>query len=329
MKKNTILKKAILGSIVALAMSPLSLLASDTLKWGHVYEVKTPYHESALLAAKKFEEYTNGRYKINVYPASSLGKESALGESLSLGTVDIINTGISFLKSSYAPLTISDHPFILRDFDHWQSYVDSSLFKELSNGYTKVSGNKIMGMTYYGARHVTSNFAITKPSDMKNMKIRVPNAPTYLIFPKSVGANPTPLAFSEVYLALQQGVVDAQENPLPTIKFKKFYEVQSNINLTAHMTNSIVTIASGNLIRKMSKEDGESLLRAIKEGAAMASAEIRKQESNLAQWFRDKGLTVNTVDRKPFIEAVAPLYKSGKGLPFSSEVYNRFIKIGL
>lgn len=329
MKKNTILKKTILGTLVALAMSPISTLASETLKWGHVYEVKTPYHQSALLAAKKFEKYTDGRYKINVYPASSLGKESALGESLSLGTVDIINTGVSFLKNSYAPLTISDHPFVLRDFNHWKAYLNSDLFKELTGEYRKISGNEIMGMTYYGARHVTSNFPVLKPSDMKNMKIRVPNAPTYLLFPRAVGANPTPLAFSEVYLALQQGVVDAQENPLPTIKFKKFYEVQSNINLTAHITNSVVAIVSGSTLNKMSNADKKLLKKAIEEGAAMASSDIRTQENNLAQWFRDQGVKVNVVDRKPFMAAVAPLYKSGKDLPFSSDVYNRFIKIGL
>ncbi len=323
------MKKIILGILVSLAIIPISALAGKTLKWGHVYEVKTPYHESALLAAKKFEQYTNGRYKINVYPASSLGKESALGESLSLGTVDIINTGVSFLKNSYAPLTISDHPFVLRDFNHWKAYLNSDLFKELAGEYTKISGNQILGMTYYGARHVTSNFAVLKPSDMKNIKIRVPNAPTYLLFPRAVGANPTPLAFSEVYLALQQGVVDAQENPLPTIKFKKFYEVQSHINLTAHITNSIVTIVSGSTLGAMSSEDKKLLSKAIKEGSAMASLKIRTQENNLAQWFRSKGVTVNIVDRKPFIAAVAPLYKSGKDLPFSSEIYNRFIKIGL
>ncbi len=257
------------------------------------------------------------RDALNVYPSSSLGKEAALGESLSLGTVDIINTSVSFLKNSYAPLTISDHPFVLRDFTHWQNYIKSDLFKELSGEYSKVTGNEIMGMTYYGSRHVTSNFEISKLSDMKNIKIRVPNAPTYLIFPRAVGANPTPLAFSEVYLALQQGVVDAQENPLPTIKFKKFYEVQSHITLTGHMTNSIVTIVAGSRLNGMSNSDKKLLTKAIKEGATMATAEIRKQ-----------GVTVNIIDRKPFIKAVSSYYKNAKNLPFSTKTYARFMKIG-
>jgi len=326
MNKSTIFKKVIAGSLMALAMSPMATLAAETLKWGHVYEASTPYHEAAKYSAKKFEEYTDGRYKINVFPASSLGKENALNEGLALGTVDIIYTGVSFLKNSYAPITISNHPFVLKDFNHWKSYVKSDLFKELASGYGKVSGNEIMSMVYYGQRQVTSNFPILKPSDMKDLKIRVPNAPVFLLFPRAVGANPTPLAFSEVYLALQQGVVDAQENPLPTIKFKKFHEVQTNINLTGHITDSLTMIVSGNTLRKMSATDKTLLSKALNEGASMATAEIRKQEKNLVEWFRGEGVTVNVVDRKPFIKAVAPYYRKAKDLPFTYKTYIRFMK---
>ena len=100
-------------------------------------------------------------------------------------------------------------------------------------------------MTYYGERQVTSNKKIEKPEDMAGLKIRVPDAPLYMMFPKAVGANPTPIAFAEVYLALQQGVVDAQENPLPTIEAKKFYEVQEYIVLTGHITDALLTIVGG------------------------------------------------------------------------------------
>jgi len=140
---------------------------------------------------------------------------------------------------------------------------------------------------------------------MENLKIRTPNAPAYQMFPEVVGANPTPMAFSEVYLALQQGVVDAQENPLPTIQFKKFYEVQTNINLTGHITNSLVTLISP-----------------IADAAEWASAEIVKAENELADWFRSEGVTVNEVDRGPFIEAVSPALTSSD-MPWSADIFAR------
>ena len=119
---------------------------------------------------------------------------------------------------------------MFRDFNHWNAFRGSPLFRELSDGYQQKSGgNKVVALTYYGERHVTSNKAINKPEDMKGLKIRVPDAPLYTMFPRAVGANPTPIAFAEVYLALQNGTVDAQENPLPTIDAKKFYEVQKYI----------------------------------------------------------------------------------------------------
>src|SRR4029450_12307478 len=110
-------------------------------------------------------------------------------------------------------------------------------------------------MTYYGARQVTSNRPIQKPEDMKGLKIRVPDAPAYLAFPKALGANPTPIAFAEVYLALQNGTVEAQENPLPTIEAKKFFEVQKNISLTGHIVDSLLTAGSGPLWQKLTRAE--------------------------------------------------------------------------
>lgn len=308
--------------VVALAgITATAANAQQVLKFAHVYESTTPYHASALRAAKVFSKATDNRYKMEVYPASQLGKETALNEALSLGTVDVIYTGVAFLGQSYGPIAISDYPFTMRSYDHWKSYVKSDLFAELSEEYKKVSGNTLATMTYYGARHVTSNKAILKPGDMKGLKIRTPNAPAYQMFPKETGANPTPMAFSEVYLALQQGVVDAQENPLPTIKFKKFYEVQKHINLTGHITNSLGVVVSPITLSKLGA-DGDKLIKALSDAAAQTSEEIVQSENELADWFRAQGVTVNVVDRTPFIAAVAPKLTSS-AVPWSKEIYQR------
>jgi tripartite ATP-independent transporter DctP family solute receptor len=311
------------AATVALAVSGSQAIAQEVLKWGHVYESGTPYHEAAVRAGEAFEKATDGRYTIEVFPASQLGKEVALNEGLTLGTVDIIYTGVSFLAQAYPPISISDYPFTLRDFDHWNAYSKSDLFAEMAAEYSSITGNKVVpALTYYGARHVTSNKPIMQPGDMENLKIRVPNAPAYLMFPQATGANPTPMAFSEVYLALQQGVVDAQENPLPTIKFKKFYEVQTNINLTGHITNSLITLVSPITLSKLSADDAAALEAALIGAAEDATTQIVKAENELADWFVDQGVTVNKVDRAPFMEAVAPMLTSADA-PWPVSVYER------
>ncbi len=295
--------------------------AQVSLKWAHVYEVESAYHEAAVWAADEIARLTDGRVEIKVFPASTLGKEVEINEGLAIGSVDIIYTGPSFVERYYGPIAISDYPFIMRGWDHWLSYRSSDLFEELSQGYNDATGNQVLGLVYYGQRHVTSNKPILKPEDMEGLKIRVPNSPLMLMFPNAVGANPTPMAFSEVYLALQQGVVDAQENPLPTIQFKRFYEVQSNINLTGHILNSLLVIASNDAIERVG--DDEAILREVLEAASMrVSNEIYQSEQDLVAWFREQGITVNEVDRKPFQDAVRPLL-TGDGVPYTLEQFNR------
>lgn len=312
------------ASALAVSFSALaatgSALAAE-LKWAHVYETGSAYHEVAEWAAEEVAKRTDGRVEIKVFPASSLGKEVEINEGLSIGAVDIIYTGPSFVERYYGPIAISDYPFIMRGWDHWLKYRESDLFDELSAGYNEATGNHVLGLVYYGQRHVTSNKPILTPADMKGLKIRVPNSPLMLMFPNAVDANPTPMAFSEVYLALQQGVVDAQENPLPTIKFKKFYEVQSNINLTGHILNSLLVIASDNALSQLG--DDEAAVREILDDAAMkVSRTIYQSEQELVAWFTEQGITVNEVDQKPFQDAVRPLL-TDDGVPYTMEHFER------
>src|SRR5207237_7861943 len=137
--------------------------------------------------------------------------------------------------------------------------------------------------------HVTSNKPINKPEDMKGLKIRVPDAPLYTMFPRAVGANPTPIAFAEVYLALQNGTVDAQENPLPTIDAKKFYEVQKYIVLTGHITESLVTIVAGGTWGKLNQVDRKIFSEVLWEASTRASADIADAETKLVGDFEKRG----------------------------------------
>src|SRR3954462_10883479 len=287
--------------------------AQTKLKWAHVYEITEPYHTEALWAADEIKKRTNGKYDIEVFPASQLGHENQINEGLGLGTVDMIYTGVNFAAATYKPLAITGAPFILRDFDHWKAYRDSKLFADLAKGYDDKTKHKVVALTYYGQRHVTANKPISKPEDMKGMKLRVPPAPLFLMFTKSVGANATPIAFAEVYLALQQGTVDGQENPLPTIMAKKFYEVQSHIILTGHITECLVSIIGGHVWSKLSADEQKIFQDVLKEAASRATDKIRASEQKLADEFKKLGKTVIEPDRAAFRAAALPLHNDGSG----------------
>lgn len=314
---------AILAGTTAMCLAAAAPASAETvLKWAHVYEVSEPYHTCAVAASDKLKEATSGRYSIEVFPASSLGKEVDINEGLGLGTVDIIYTGQLFAGRSYGPIAIGGAPFMFRDYDHWDKYRNSDLFTDLAQGYTDATGNHITSMTYYGERHVTSNKPIDKPEDMSGLKIRVPNAPLYMMFPKATGANPTPIAFAEVYLALQQGTVDAQENPLPTIQAKKFYEVQKHINLTGHITDALLTIVGGPAWNAMDSADQQALEGVLDDTAVCATEQIIQSEKDLVQWFKDEGVDVRNVDRGPFREATMKLH-NGEDATWDQATYDK------
>ncbi|ORE89659.1 sialic acid TRAP transporter substrate-binding protein SiaP [Aurantimonas sp. 22II-16-19i] len=316
-------KTAAVGAALLASVALVQPAAAQTvLKWAHVYETSEPYHSCAVAASDQLKAATEDRYSIEVYPASSLGKEVDINEGLGLGTVDIIYTGQLFAGRAYGPVAIGGAPYMFRNYDHWDKYRQSDLFDELAKGYQDATGNHILATTYYGQRHVTANKPVEKPEDMQGMKIRVPNAPLYMMFPRAVGANPSPIAFAEVYLALQQGTVDGQENPLPTIQAKKFHEVQSDISLTGHINDALLTIVGGPTWGQMDEADHAALGKVLADAADCATTQVRDNEAKLAAWFRDQGVNVHEVDIAPFREMTMKLH-NGPDATWDQAIYDR------
>ncbi len=287
------------------------------LKWAHVYETSEPYHKWSVWAAGEIEKRTAGKYHIDVFPASTLGKESDLNQGMTLGTVDMIISGLSFAARTLPRIGVGYYPYTFRDGEHLIKFSKSPLFKEMVDEYRTKTGIQITAMTYYGARHTTSNKPFTDCAGMKGLKMRVPDVPAYLALPKSCGANPTPIAFAEVYLALQNGTVDAQENPLTTIEAKKFYEVQKYVILTGHIIDSLATQVAPHVWSKLSDPEKKIFTDVTLEAAASATADIQKREGELTDEFRKKGLTVTAVDKKSFQDAIL------KNVTFESMGYSK------
>lgn len=306
MKKRFAIQALAAAALVAGSLATVGVAQAQTkLKWAHVYETSEPYHKWSVWAADEFKKRTNGKYEIQVFPASSLGKESDINQGLQLGTVDIILTGASFAARSFPRLAVSYYPFTFRDADHVLKYAKSDVFRELAEGYKRASGgNTVTAMTYYGVRHSTTNKPFRNCDEMKGLKMRVPDAPAYTALPRACGANPTPIAFAEVYLALQNGTVDAQENPLPTIEAKKFFEVQKHIVLTGHIADALLTVVSPSLMGRLTPAEQKLFSDISQEAAEKASQEIRKREGELVDEFKKKGINIITVDRNDFQQRV-------------------------
>jgi tripartite ATP-independent transporter DctP family solute receptor len=294
----------LLGATALALASALPAQAQTVLKWAHVYETSEPFHTESVWAAEEIGKRTEGRYKIDVFPASQLGKEADLNQGLKLGTVDIIISGSSFAAREYAPIGVTYFPYIFRDAGHLITYTKSDVFKRLAQGYEEASGNHITAVTYYGTRHTTSNRPIAKCADMQGLKMRVPDVPAYLAMPRACGANTTPIAFAEVYLALQNGTVEAQENPLTTIEAKKFYEVQKHIVLTGHIVDHLNTLISKTLWSQLTDADKQIFTDVMQQAAERATKIIVEREQKLVAAFKDKGIEVTEVDKSDFERTV-------------------------
>jgi tripartite ATP-independent transporter DctP family solute receptor len=294
--------KCLIGAL-ALAIAG-SAAAQTKLKWAHVYETSEPYHKWSVWAGEEIKKRSNGKFDIQVFPASSLGKETDINQGMQLGTVDMIISGPSFAARSYPRLGIAYYPFIFRDGDHLIAYSKSDIFKEMVDEFRAKTGIQITAYTYYGARHTTSNREFKDCAGMKGLKIRVPDVPAYTATPRACGANPTPIAFAEVYLALQSGTVEAQENPLTTIEAKKFYEVQKHIMLTGHIVDGLTTQIAPHVWNKLSDAEKKMFTDVTREAAAKATEDIKKREAELVDVFKSKGINIVQVDRKSFQDAV-------------------------
>jgi tripartite ATP-independent transporter DctP family solute receptor len=316
-----------LGALLPAALSVArSAAARPRLKWAHVYETSEPFHRAAVWASDQLRERSDGALDIQVFPASSLGKESDLHQGLQLGTIELITGGVAFAARRYPRLGISYYPYLFRDAEHLLAYSRSDVFQEIAAGFRDTTGVALLAYTYYGTRHVSAQSAFSSCAGMAGMKIRVPDVAVYSVTPRACGANPTPIAFAEVYLALQNHTVDAQENPLTTILAKRFHEVQKHIMLTGHVVDGLTTQVAPHLWSRLNEAERGLFTDVAREAAARASGEIRQREAELIRELREKGLGVHEVDRDSFREAVRRT-TSVASLGYEQRDYDRIVAI--
>lgn len=300
---------------VALALSSIVLTASaiaqtTTLRFGHLHSVDSPVHKGIAKAAEEFTRSTNGRYKVEIYPSSQLGSGREMMTQTMNGSLDFIVEGPGFMGQLVRPLGIFEAPFIARDWPHVEKMLASPFAQKQFAEMTSKHNMRHVATFYYGVRHFTTrNKALVKPEDAKGLKLRVPEAPVFLEMVRALGATPTPMSLGEVYLSLQTGVVDGQENPLPTINNNKFFEVQKFLNMSGHIVVPLLIMMNDKAWAAMNENDRKALQQAFVEGAKVNDGMTRDLEARLADEFKAKGMTIVATDRVAFAKAMDPLYK--------------------
>ncbi len=318
MKKCT----GVLAGVALLCMLAASQAsAGETLvmKWGIVLQPEHPFVLGMKKTAEIVAQKTNNRIQIQVFPSAQLGTGKDMIEAVIFGSQAMATEGAAMFSQWSPRLSIMEAPYIFRDVDHMYKVMKGPIGQEMQDELVAKRGLRSLGVLYYGVRHLTANKPVTKPEDVKGMKLRVPEVPLYLEMARAWGANPTPMAFAELYLALKQGTVDAQENPIPTINSGKFYEVQKYLILTGHIMVPQFHAISDKVWKSLSAGDQKILQDAVDEGITFSNDMLIKQEQSLVDEFKKKGMQVITPDveafRKASMTAIPKLEeKWGKGL---------------
>lgn len=287
------------AGLVLGAPSIVRAAAKTTLKLGHLANEQDPWHKACLKFAEEAARLTNGEVEIKVFPNEQLGKETDLIKGIQLGTVDFTITGESL--QNWAPsAALLAVPYAIRDLDHMDKVVNGKVGAKIAENIE--AKTQLRPLTFFprGPRNLTSNRAIKTPDELDGLKIRVPNVPLFVSFWQALGAKPTPMAFSEVFTSLQNGTIEAQENPLALIKSASFNEVQKYVNLTEHVVSWIYLAGSAKKLDKLPKAHKDAIMAAAKTAGSYERELFLADEKNLADELKGKGMTFVASDKAAF-----------------------------
>jgi TRAP-type transport system periplasmic protein len=293
-----------------------ALAADYAWKFGHGFPASHPVHVFALEAAAKIKQDSGGRVDISVFPNSQLGGDSDLLAQVRSGAIDFFSTGGLIFATLVPIASISGMGFAFRDANAIWPAMDGELGAHIRAGFEKAGLHPFERIWNNGFREITtSKTVINGPADLAGFKIRVPVSQVYISLFKALGAAPTSINLAEVYTALQTGVVDGQENPLVVADTTKFYEVQKVCSLTNHVWDGSWIVTSGRSWKGVPEEIRTLVSDGFNGIAPRQRDAVTKQNADLAESLKQKGMTVNTTDPVPFQDALrkAGFYADWKG----------------
>jgi tripartite ATP-independent transporter DctP family solute receptor len=279
--------------------------AQTVLKLGHVLAKGSHYDVGANAFCDALDKNTQGRYKCQVYPASALGGEREQIEAVQIGTQDLVITSTGPVGNFVPEIKIVDVPFLFRDYAHARKVLDGKIGQDMLAKFNN-HGLVALAWSENGFRHMTNNKrAIVSASDASGLKMRTMENKVHMEGYRAFGIQPTPMAFPEVFGALQQGVVDGQENPIPVILASKFSQVQKHLSLTGHVYSPALIITSPRIYNKLSEADKKAFMDASAKSVEATRKKVNEDEANgIAQLERDGMQVVKQVNSASFRDAL-------------------------
>lgn len=303
------MKKTLIAVAAALALAtPVTSWAQQVLRLSHNAAPGNPKAEASLKFAELVEQKTNGRIKVEVGGSAQYGDDVESLTNMRLGTLAFSANSQGSTSGVVPEFAALGLPFLFRDLEHAYKVIDGPVGAKLDE-LAQAKGLVVLGLWDNGIRHVSNNKRpITKPEDLEGVKLRTPPDPMTLDIFKALGANPAPLAFSELYIALQQGVFDGQENPLMNIYSSKLHEVQKYISLTGHKYETTPVLASRMVWQSLSKADQEAILEAATEAGKLNRQMSSEADAATREKIAAAGVTINTVEQAPFVAKTKSVY---------------------
>ena len=306
--------KKILAAVmfmIIMAAGAASAAPEYKIKVAYISSESHPTAQAMTGFAKDVDSASKGRIKVELYPNGQLGSDRELCEGVQMGTIQMVVSSTSALAGFDKRIQVLDLPYLFTTRKAAFDAVDGELGKKL-NSYLEKKGFLVLGYQENGFRHVTnSKRPIKTPADLKGLKIRTMENPMHIAFFKELGANPTPMSWGELYTALQQGTVDAQENPYAMIDDGKFYEVQKYVSETGHLFSYEIIIANKKFMEKLPADLRKIVDDAAHRAVMAQRARMEKEEAVFKAKVTKTGLKANTLtpeQKKPFVDATKKVY---------------------
>ena len=273
--------------------------------------VPTDAHGAAQKVVKeKLEEISGGNMTVECYDSGTLYGQDTETDAVKNGDVDMIYSSASWLTDGSPWVSMFTAGYVFQSYDHMTKVLNGDIGKEVFQKIADEQGILPLGAYYLGTRQISlsEDRAITTPDDLKGVNLRMPNSDAWVFLGKAMGANPTAIAFNDLYLALQTGTVDGQDNPLPTVQSAKFYEVQKSISLTNHLVDSVWPTMNVNTWNSLTDTQKGWVMEAIEAARQSCDDQNLKTESEVQDFLKEQGLSIYEADVATFADHVLETY---------------------
>lgn len=297
---------------------------AQQVRLGHMLPASHPFQAGAQEAANLLKERSNGRIDLRVFPASQLGDEKAQTEQVMIGSLQIFFGTYGMLGNWVPAMSVFEAPYAFRDLPHYRKVVESEIFAKANEAMVKATGARVIDSWYLGNRQVvTRDTPVNSPADLNGKKLRVPEAPIYIELAKAMGGTPTPFAYSEVYLGLRQGALDAAENPVSGIWTHKWHEIAKHLAITNHMLQNLAVVVNEKFYQGLSPADRELLTKTLVEVGRKVSQSVLDNEASLVGKLEAAGVKVTRPDIAVFQKRAAEMLPKVFAAKWGEGVYER------